>query len=179
MKSKRPKSLARRNAEVEYFSIGGTKSRISPIGLWSYADKYRRSAALLPIVNSRPDIVKLFLICHSIELSLKAFLSAQGKFLIELASSEFGHDLESVLSAAKAEGILRIAELTPEQLSEIETANHYYLGKAFEYPALKESSRGFSGAPNFETLNSAASTLSASLHDHCLSASNAVDEGSS
>jgi HEPN domain len=48
---------------------------------------------------------RYFMLCHAIELSLKAFLSAHGATTEQLRT-EFGHDLTKLLSDAIAKGLI-------------------------------------------------------------------------
>ena len=52
-----------------------------------------------------PDWPRCFLLSHSIELTLKAFLAARGKTSVQLRE-EFGHDLKKLLKEATKRGLV-------------------------------------------------------------------------
>jgi hypothetical protein len=52
-----------------------------------------------------PDWPRYFLLSHSIELALKAFLAIHGKTSMELRK-EFGHDLNKLLKEAEKRGLV-------------------------------------------------------------------------
>jgi|ERR1700722_3249744 HEPN domain-containing protein len=64
------------------------------------------SLLTFPRTTTRPpDWPRYFLLSHSIELSLKAFLAARGKTSVELRK-EFGHDLKKLLKEAIKRGLV-------------------------------------------------------------------------
>ncbi len=50
-----------------------------------------------------PSWPRYFMLCHAIELALKAYLSARGKSTSSL--KKFGHDLRTLLSSAASAGL--------------------------------------------------------------------------
>src|SRR5262245_59188129 len=62
-------------------------------------------------------------LARSIELSLKAFLSAKGIGRGRMKSRALGHDLEELYIEAMTHGLDRIVKLTPEEMASIGTAS--------------------------------------------------------
>ena len=52
-----------------------------------------------------PDWPRYFMLCHAIELALKAYLALHGVSVRKLQSRKFGHDLEKLLSKAMERGL--------------------------------------------------------------------------
>ena len=96
---------------------------------------------------------------------MKAYLSLQGVSLVKL--SEYGHNLDALLSAADAKQLQDLVGLTDEQRAEVRKASDYYAGKVFEYPAMGEALDGLPGLPNFEILSAAAQVLVDGLELPC------------
>ncbi len=74
---------------------------ISPLIQFDYldlADEFMRAFRNLP-PGTPPSWPRYFLLCHSIELALKAYLAAQGVPPSELKNT-FGHDLKELLTEA-------------------------------------------------------------------------------
>ena len=93
-------SAAKRFAQIEKISIMGITERMGPLGLHMYASAYLDAARALPLPTAPFEPVRPFLICHSIELGLKAFLSLHGAEMLELADGSYGHNLEAILKKA-------------------------------------------------------------------------------
>jgi hypothetical protein len=75
--------------------------RSPALGLWNFAWEYAEAAKK---VVGEPELkhVAYYLICHSIELALKAFLRAKGKEMDDL--KKLGHNLEATLREAERLG---------------------------------------------------------------------------
>ena len=137
----RPKKLsqAKQFAKIERISLGGAVARIGPVGLWLYASHYSEAARSLP----GPDVpfkpVRYHLVCHAIELALKAYLSLKQVTMVELSGNPYGHNLGTLLATATAQGLDNLVQLTDAQANEIRKATAYYNGKLFEYPAFGEA----------------------------------------
>ena len=166
-KQPKPRSRARKYAEVERINVLGAVARIGPVGMWMYADAYASSAKSLPESSAPFEPVRYFLACHSIELSLKAYLSLTGVTMLELSEGSFGHNLQSVLLAAEAAGLGSVVQLSQGQRDEILKANLYYSGKLFEYPAYGEAVRGYPELPQVSVLLESASALATALAQPC------------
>jgi hypothetical protein len=160
-------SRAKKYAQIERISIMGAVARMGPVGLWVYASAYVKAGLALPAPEAPYEPVRYYLACHSIELSLKAFLSLHGATMLELSEGAFGHNLEAILIAAEAKGLQTQVALTHEHRAEICKAATYYAGKVFEYPAMGEASDGYPGLPNVELLFAAAELLVDTLAQPC------------
>lgn len=70
----------------------------------------------IPVVHH--GFVPYFLLSHSIELILKAFLLASGHGVADLASKKkgFGHNLLGLLAAARPHGLDRLGGFDPERI---------------------------------------------------------------
>ena len=170
MRSERTTSLKHRSKQhraVEYFSFAGLKTHMAPTGLHLYGVNYLEAAKIVPMVNDRFAPARYLLICHSIELLLKAFLSINGRSLEELAA-KFGHDLWRLLLVANEHGLTSLVTLEPYQLDQIELASEYYAENVFEYPAIEESLRAYPRTPQIKPLIEAAELLAAALEKPCL-----------
>jgi len=171
-------SGAKRFAQVERISISGITERMAPLALHMYADAYLNAARSLPppdaplAAPSRVPFeqVRPFLVCHSIELGLKAFLSLQGFEMLELAGGPYGHNLEAILKKADEKRLGASVGLTEVQRAAVRHASDYYAGKAFEYPAVGEAVCGYPGMPVIETLLEVAALLVDSLRQPCTEA---------
>jgi hypothetical protein len=160
-------SRAKQFAQIERISIAGITEGMGPLGLHTYAEAYLNAVRSLPLPSVPFEPVRPFLVCHSIELGLKAFLSLQGLTILEMADGPYGHNLESILQQAEGKNLAASVKLTKEQRAEIRSASRYYAGKVFEYPAVGEAISGYPGMPTIETLLEAATMLVDSLRQQC------------
>ena len=158
---------AKKFAEIEKISVFGAVARIGPVGLWMYANAYASSVKALAEPSVPFEPVRYYLACHSIELSLKAYLSLHGATMLELSESKMSHSLEKALDEAEAKGLLSAVHLSVEQRAEVRKANHYYNGKLFEYPAYGEAMRGYPDLPKIALLVETASALADALAQPC------------
>ena len=149
----------------------GAVGRMGPFGLWMYASSYMKAAHTLPVPNAEFEPVRYHLVCHGIELGLKALLSIHGATMLELSESAYGHNLQTILEAAKSKGLSDHVALTPQHELEIAKAATYYGGKLFEYPAVGEALRGYPELPDISILLAAASLLVSGLEQPCNDAS--------
>ncbi|MDP9263753.1 MAG: hypothetical protein M3O85_05475 [Acidobacteriota bacterium] len=165
----RPRKLSRAKqyAQIERISIGGAVERMGPAGLWVYANAYAKAGLALLAPGAPYEPVRYYLACHSIELSLKAFLSLHGATMLELSENAFGHNLKKILKAAEAKGLQTQVALTQEHRVEIRKAATYYAGKVFEYPAVGEALVGYPRLPKLELLFAAAEVLVDTLEQPC------------
>ncbi len=160
----------RSNTRIESVSVAGATARIAPIGLQIFAADFLAGAKAIP----PPDVpfapTQPYLVCHALELALKAFLSLKGYPLDNLAGGKFGHDLESLLDEAKRNGLDDFVKLEEDQKFQIVRASNYYASKAFEYPAVFELMRGNPEMPNTNILIDITETLVAALREPCIKA---------
>lgn len=166
-KQTRRPSPAKRFAEIERISMFGITERMGPVALQLYAEKYLGAAQALPKPEVPFEPVRPYLVCHAIELGLKAYLSLKGKEMLDLADGQFGHKLSTILKAAEDAGLLTMVPLSEAHREAICLAETYYAGKVFEYPAVGESLSAYPSMPPLETLFDAAALLSSSLAKPC------------
>src|SRR5687768_817351 len=86
----------RRHLRVESVSLLGAVARLSPVGLHRYSADFLRAAEAVAPPDRPFSPVTLYLACRTIELALKAFLSAQGFSLRTLASAPLGHHIDAL-----------------------------------------------------------------------------------
>ena len=108
--------------------------------------------------------LQYFLICRSIELSLKSFLitrDIQWDF-----KGKDGHSLKKHLYDAKAFGLYDHVHLTGEQEKVITDADKYYASKGFEYmdgSMIFKACTGYKGLPPIDPLIEIARRLTTDL----------------
>lgn len=94
---------------------------------WDYLEGYKIIKTAKPAMTSLYQI-KLFLLCHSLELVTKAYLRHHGYSREKLLN--FKHDLISILMEAQKKFNFIIDKT---EISYILSVNHYYKTKQFEY----------------------------------------------
>lgn len=156
-------SVSKRHGQIEHISIFGITERMGPLALHMYADSFLTAANSLPPSSAPFDPVRPYLVCHSIELGLKAFLSIRGLPMIDLAHGSYGHNLTAILEQTEATGLLAMVPLSGSHRDAIRLASIYYFGKVFEYPAVGEAMSGYRSMPPIDTLLDAASIIVQSL----------------
>lgn len=171
-KKKKPATGARKHTQIESINMFGATARLSPLGLIIYADHYLEAAkSALPDKNGGEfHPARLFLVCHSLELALKAFLSLRGRSLDELAGGALGHDLVKLLAEADKQGLGAVVKLTEQQRFWIGRTSTYYAEKVYEYPSVLEALKGYSLRGDMDRLLEAAETLIPPLREPCLHA---------
>ena len=160
-------SRAKQYAQIDRISIMGATSRMGPVGLWVYADAYIKAGRALPAPDVPYEPVRYYLACHSIELSLKAFLSLHGATMLDLSEKSVGHNLEKIVAAADTKGLQSQVAFEENYREEIRKAALYYVGKVFEYPAVGEAMSGYPNLPNLEILFAVAELLVSALAQPC------------
>lgn len=113
--------------------------RTTPVGLARYASEFHDAALGADrILGTKPGyelfapIPVLYLIGHSIELSLKAFLLHKGVTLQELRTG-YGHDLHKCFRKAKELELLGGVTFGESELAAFEILNDLYSTKQLEY----------------------------------------------
>jgi len=169
--------MAKRGSDVhsatDRLQIGGMIWNFAPFGLVFTAKRFLEAAGAVvaqedPLRAQGWHPVGKYLACHSIELSLKAFLALNGERLS--GAKRFGHDLSSLLEKAKIQELEDVVALTTEELNEIIKASPYYNEKVFEYPSLSEAARAYPGDPTVSYLLNAAQKLVDGLYAPCQAA---------
>jgi hypothetical protein len=104
--------------------------------------------------------VHYYLLCHSIELSLKCFLLGKGvskKALMD--KKKYGHHLIKVLTKARQLGIDQLVAFTPEYIDNLTKADGYYASKEFEYFEITKAANAYPDLPDLDALARLASEL--------------------
>src|SRR5258708_3544693 len=120
-----PKSKKRRrsnvHSDVDRLQIAGLAWNFAPFGL-VFTAKELLEAARAVVAQEDPSTEKRWhrvgnsLACHSIELSLKAFLALKGERLS--GTKGFGHDLSNLLDEAEKRKLGDLVVLTKEETNE-------------------------------------------------------------
>jgi len=120
---------------------------------WGLAHSYELAARVLR-GQSQPasSLPTLFLLLHSLELFLKAFLLCQGVTEGELRS--LGHDLVACIRACKDKGLAQYVILERAALAQVIRVNRYYSDKELEYFTPRAKSFG-----SIDMLNSTVCTV--------------------
>lgn len=105
--------------------------KISPFGLLLYAKEFLGAARALSHRDGFSP-VPYYLLCHSIETGMKAFILAKGGSHRN-NKRKLGHDLATVLASADGLGFAAIVPISPDERRELSEANAYYDNKGFEY----------------------------------------------
>lgn len=127
------------------------EKRLTARGLLRYAWDYYK--AFEDLHEKHPDPVKMyevkyFLLCHSIELTMKAYLREIGYTRKQLL--KIGHDLELLIHTLYKEGVL----IDVPSMERTFSLNDYYKTKQFEYPQT-----GYKGLPSLDAMKSSTHLL--------------------
>ena len=122
------------------------EKRLTSKGLIKYAWDYYKSFELLH--KEKPKIldlypVKYFLLCHSIELAMKAYLREKGYSRLQLMN--IGHDLEKLIRLLHEKGV----SMDISSMVRTFSLNDYYKTKQFEYPQV-----GYKEFPSLDDMKS-------------------------
>lgn len=109
------------------------EKRTTPQGLLRYAQEYFNAYKI--INDKEPDKIKLYqvkfyLLCHAVELALKAYLKHKGYALKVLKSQKFGHDLKKLIDELMDKHQFLFSKDDYIRLCMI---NDYYCTKQLEY----------------------------------------------
>lgn len=109
--------------------MGGAQIEWLPIKwVFDRAAEFERAYHALP-PTPPPSWPRYFLLCHSIELALKAWLMLHGKSAAKL-QKKFGHDLEKLLKHAEQCGL----QLTPDTQEAIKCLAEAHIKYWARYP---------------------------------------------
>jgi hypothetical protein len=111
--------------------------------------------------------VPYYLYCRSLELTLKAFLLAQGTPVAQLKKPSLGHDLMRLLAAAHKLDLAKVAKVGQPDRRLLSLANKYYKEKGFEYFRMLPAAFGYPDLPDLEHLASFSARLHAAVHVTC------------
>jgi len=149
---------------------GSVVMKMTPIGLHRFAQEYL-SIVKIPEKETPFSPVPYFLVCRSIELSLKAFLCVKNIPMSELMKKgKYGHDLETLFNNAKDLGIDRCVPFAKNIEKEIRKANEYYNNKEFEYYEALRGMKGYTELPDLLILKGFADELVIGLEVPCTEA---------
>lgn len=138
------------------------EDRTTPAGLWCLGFDFFRSAEhVLEREGKHIFDPWLYLVSHSIELSLKAFLRSKRCSVQSLKS--VGHDLVEVLRLAEDRGIRDAVALEQRHVDAVAVINPWYMEKRFEY-----RKRGSGSLPVMEDLRSCSKVLLQGTRDVCI-----------
>jgi HEPN domain-containing protein len=135
--------------------------RTNSAGMWNYAYEYFKAGVIVhESAKTNTDPI-YFLIGHSIELCLKAYLRGSGLSIEQL--KKLGHNLDKLLEEAKAHGVASLVEISEEFRTIIAYLNSYYCIKPFEY-----IESGTKTLPRIEDLSKRVGELLATTKDFCM-----------
>jgi hypothetical protein len=114
-------------------NLQGSDTIIDVGGYWlrHYAGDFLAAAKAFKPPGTRFSPVPYYLVCHSIELSLKSFLYSAG--INRRDRKKLNHDLEEALRAAEDSGLSAYLEITSSDREVLSKANRLYPKKEFEY----------------------------------------------
>jgi len=110
-------------------------TRTTAFGLWRYASEFLAAANLVKREHGEKKFsaVAHYLICHSIELSLKAFLRARMVATKQLSRPPLGHDLRMLLDEARKRRLDRVVSLTPDEIAIVDDLAKHHVVHRFRY----------------------------------------------
>lgn len=107
-----------------------------PYRLWKLGEDFRRYAEVIFInkIDSADNRPLYFMICHSFELILKAFLLTKGFTLETLRKKKYGHNLTNLfITAKKFNEFSKIIELSKNLELHINDISDYHKDMDFKY----------------------------------------------
>jgi hypothetical protein len=114
--------------------------RTTPVGMARYGCDFLEAAIAVdgtvgrkPGFEMFPPIPVFYLICHAIELLLKAFLLQKGVPLADLRKKIYGHSLHACFRKCKELGLLDLVQFHDDEAGAVELLDTYYSTKQFEY----------------------------------------------
>jgi hypothetical protein len=113
--------------------------------------------------------VKYFLLCKSVELSLKAYLLAK-KIPAKLLGSKtqgYGHDIIRLLTEAETHSLSDTVSLSASEKQAVIEAEPYYTERVFDYFNVKEALAGYPRGPVLADLQAAAERLYEGVRQAC------------
>jgi hypothetical protein len=138
--------------------------RTNSMGLWTHANEFYQASCILLQPNNEGLLdPSYYLVSHSIELALKAFLRGSGVSLDDLKNPrKFGHDLNKGLNKSIRLGLKSFLPITEKDIFAISTINDYYKAKELEYIVT-----GFKRYPKMELLTSFNGRLLDAINQFC------------
>jgi HEPN domain-containing protein len=136
--------------------------RYSSMMVSNVAGDYLEAAKITASQKSDKFKPSYFLVCRSLELSLKAFLRGSGYSESQLL--KIRHDLEKCVDKAVVAGLDGYVSLSEDDRALISAANVYYKSKDFEYTITGYKSR----RPRAQALIRLAERVWRGLRDFCV-----------
>lgn len=121
------------SSESKAIMLQASNITVKVDGYWLsiYAADFLAAAQSFQAPEQRFSPVRYYLICHSIELALKAFLFTAG--YKKKDRKNLNHDLLKILAEAESNGLGNYFQISHEEKESIEKANKLYGNKEFEY----------------------------------------------
>lgn len=120
--------------------IHNDPKRTTPIGLLRYAwEIFDTALAADDEIGRRPGfeiiapVPVMYLVGHSIELALKAYLVHEGVSLDELPTKKYGHNLEKCFDSASQLGLSNIVQVEEGEIDAMKVLNELYSTKQLNY----------------------------------------------
>lgn len=110
---------------------------------------------------------KYYLLCRSVELSLKSYLLLKS-VPIKKVKYKLSHDLHKILKKSKELEIDSVVGITDEEKSAIEKANDWYNRKGFEYFDIENIVADRDTLPDLNVMSNLADRLISVLKPLCL-----------
>lgn len=155
------------NAMATYsLKAEGGVIRLSPYGFLVYARQFLEAAQALP-QTTKFSPVPYYLLCRSLELSLKAYLLSVGHSKDDVRR-KIGHNLCEALLRAEENGLTATIIVTALEIEHIGLANEYYANKGFEYFSVVPAVTGYPRLPDLAILECLAGRLVSELKPICL-----------
>lgn len=118
-------------AQVHMLQAESIEVHVDGYWLRHYATDFLDAAKAFKSPVNRFSPVPYYLICHSIELSLKSFLYSAG--FKRKDRKKLNHDLEKALKVAEENELGAHLKTAPNERDALEKANRLYPKKEFEY----------------------------------------------
>jgi HEPN domain-containing protein len=138
------------------------EARTTATGLLRFADEYRLAAETVQAASGdKFSAPAMYLIAHSVELGLKAFLRSRGATLKDLL--DVGHSLQDLYREAMRRHLQWLwpeAGMVAETIQQLDEVNQNH--------AMRYIINGSTKAPQWWTVSGCALGLIRSLHRHCL-----------
>lgn len=147
-----------------------------PILFYVMGKDYLKYAKNAKKPRGRKSLVLFFLYCHSVELLMKAWLSAKGLKNNVLSSSNFGHNLELLLEECLKFDIESAVKITPQRKEQILKANKYHcMKRKLNYGDLPLALKAYPDLPDIRILKGFCEILIKKIHPTVISAPNPND----
>jgi hypothetical protein len=150
---------------------------LSPYGLHLYARDYLRQSGHCQPPKTGFSPVPYYLVCHSLELALKAYTLAKGVqsdgadqtyTMLQKLRRILSHNLEKALKRAKDAGITTLVPIDADDEAEVRKANAYYEETMFEYFFPYPACNGYQNLPDLQRLRQLTNRILDASEQLCL-----------